>query len=238
MGTSIAALIVEPVAGNMGLVLPQKKFLNALRHITKKFGTVLIFDEVITGFRLAYGGAQEHYGVRPDLTCLGKIIGGGFPVGALGGNKKIMDHLAPLGPVYQAGTLSGNPVAMTAGLATLKILKKLNPYAQLEKRTNLFVSCLRSEIKKLNLPLQIQSMGSAFTLFFTHQPVTDFRSAQSSNTKMFARFYQMLLRSGIYFPPSQFETAFISCAHNEIILQRAVKKIIENLNQLSQEERV
>jgi len=224
-GEEIAAIIVEPIAANMGVILPQQGFLETLRKLTQKWGALLIFDEVITGFRISYGGAQEHLRIRPDITCLGKIIGGGLPVGAFGGSRKIMEHLAPIGPVYQAGTLSGNPLAMAAGIETLSQLKKLNPYKKLEKLTQKFIQSLQNEV-------QINQIGSMFTLFFSDQPVTDYTSALQANTKLYAQFFHKLLEEGIYFPPSQFEAAFISCAHDEALLEKISHKILKTLRSL------
>ena len=230
-GSDIAAVIVEPVAGNMGVVPPAPGFLEGLRNLTRENGTLLIFDEVITGFRLAYGGAQSVYGVQPDLTCLGKIIGGGFPVGAFGGRSDVMELLAPLGPVYQAGTLSGNPVAMSAGIATLDLLKKSNPYASLARNTRRLTQLVGERARSIGLPVQINQIGSMFTIFFTDQPVRDFGSAKRSDTKRFARFFHALLDNGVYFPPAQFEAAFLSAAHTSAILETSAKAICQSLNQ-------
>ncbi|MFA5928915.1 MAG: glutamate-1-semialdehyde 2,1-aminomutase [Candidatus Margulisiibacteriota bacterium] len=203
----IAAVIVEPVAGNMGVVLPEPGFLKYLRRVTKENRTVLIFDEVITGFRLAYGGAQELFGIKPDLTCLGKIIGGGFPVGAYGGQAEIMDLLAPLGPVYQAGTLSGNPVAMSAGIAVLKILKGKNFYHKLNIRAAWTINELRRHTGRRKVV--VNALGSMFTIFFTDKPVHNYTDAQASDPKSFAEFYKKMLRAGIYLSPAQLEANFI-----------------------------
>ena len=210
----IAAIIVEPVAANMGLVLPQSGFLQGLRRVTAEHGALLIFDEVITGFRVAYGGAQEIYGVAPDLTCLGKIIGGGLPVGAYGGRREIMEMVAPSGPVYQAGTLSGNPLAMTAGIEMLKLLKKPGVYRQLEERTSRLVAGVKAAIAECNVPGRVNSLASLLTLFFTDGAVTDYESAAKSDAKAFARFFHAMLDGGIYWPCAQFETAFVSLAHS------------------------
>ena len=209
----IACVIVEPVAGNMGCVLPADGFLQKLRSLTKELGIVLIFDEVITGFRLSYGGAQEVYGVSPDLTCLGKIIGGGLPVGAYGGKAEIMDCIAPDGPVYQAGTLSGNPLAMAAGIAALKLLQNKDFYRGLEKKSAWLAGRLQDIAEKIGLSVQINRAGSLMTSFFTSEPVTDFASAIKSNTDLYGRHYRQMLSRGIYLAPSQFEVAFISAAH-------------------------
>ncbi len=226
MGDEIAAVIVEPIAGNMGVVLPKPEFLKALREQTEKHGTVLIFDEVITGFRVAFGGAQSLYGIRPDMTCLGKIVGGGFPLAAYGGRKEIMQSVAPLGPVYQAGTLSGNPVAVTAGLKTLEILERDNPYPELESKTRQLTEAIAEAAKGFGIPVQINQIASMFTVFFTDQPVTDYSSAKRSDTQRYARFFHALLERGVYFPPSQFEAAFVSTAHDGKVLaatQEAVR---------------
>jgi glutamate-1-semialdehyde 2,1-aminomutase len=208
-GDRIAAVIVEPVAGNMGCVPPLPGYLEALRDITARFGALLIFDEVMTGFRVAFGGAQQRYGIRPDLTTLGKVIGGGLPVGAYGGRKDIMNKVAPVGPVYQAGTLSGNPLAVAAGLAMLRYLKR-HPevYGQLEARTAELCAAAPAGVT-------VNRVGSMFTWFFTDQPVTDYESAKRSDTARFAHFFRAMLERGIYLAPSQFEAAFVSAAHSE-----------------------
>ncbi len=221
----IAALIVEPVAGNMGCVLPQDGFLEGLKSACSSEGIVLIFDEVMTGFRLAPGGAQQIFGVTPDLTTLGKIIGGGMPVGAFGGKQKIMDFIAPAGPVYQAGTLSGNPMAMAAGLAMLSHLKNNQEqvYTALNQATTQIVSGIRSELKQLDLPYQINQIGSMMSLFFTSQKVTDFESAASSDSKLFKNYFQNMLAHGVYLPPSQYESWFISTA----VTPEVIEQILE-----------
>jgi len=208
-GNHIAAIIVEPVAGNMGCVPPLPGYLEALRDITARFGALLVFDEVMTGFRVAFGGAQQRYGIRPDMTTLGKVIGGGLPVGAYGGRKDIMSMVAPMGPVYQAGTLSGNPLAVAAGLAMLRYLKR-HPkvYDQLEARTAEL--CAAAPVG-----VTVNRVGSMFTWFFTDQPVTDYESAKRSDTARFGRFFRGMLERGIYLAPSQFEAAFVSAAHTE-----------------------
>jgi glutamate-1-semialdehyde 2,1-aminomutase len=225
MGEEIAAVIVEPIAGNMGVVLPKPEFLAALRQQTEKRGIVLIFDEVITGFRVAYGGAQSLYGIKPDMTCLGKIVGGGFPLAAYGGRKEIMQTVAPLGPVYQAGTLSGNPVAVTAGLKTLEILERDNPYPELERRTKQLTQVISEAAKEAGVPVQINQIASMFTVFFTDQPVVDYASARRSDTQRYARFFHALLERGVYFPPSQFEAAFLSTAHDDEALSFAQEAV-------------
>jgi glutamate-1-semialdehyde 2,1-aminomutase len=211
--SDIAAVIVEPVAGNMGVVLPQPGFLERLRSLTRKYGALLIFDEVITGFRVAYGGAQQLYKITPDLTCLGKIIGGGMPVGAYGGRRDIMQMVAPSGPVYQAGTLAGNPLAMTAGIETITILKESSAYEELEKKSALLVKGIIEAAEKAGVDIQLPRIGSIFTIFFASAPVTDYETAARAETKLYAKFFHQMLSQGIYFPPSQFEAAFISTAH-------------------------
>ncbi|HEX7365236.1 MAG TPA: glutamate-1-semialdehyde 2,1-aminomutase [Dehalococcoidia bacterium] len=213
LAPEIAAVIVEPVAGNMGVVLPQSGFLQGLRSLTKKYGVLLIFDEVITGFRVAYGGAQELYKIKPDLTCLGKVIGGGLPVGAYGGRKDIMKMVAPSGDVYQAGTLSGNPLAMTAGIETLTILKKPGAYEALERNTSVLEKSILKAAEKTGTKIRLARLGSMFTIFFAEGPVTDYGSASRADTKLYASFFNQMLSRGVYFPPSQFEACFVSTAH-------------------------
>ncbi len=229
----IACFIVEPVPANMGVVLPKQGYLKKIRELTKKHGVMLIFDEVISGFRLAFGGAQERFGVRADLTCLGKILGGGLPIGAFGGRKKFMDHLAPEGNVYQAGTLSGNPIATSAGIETLKQLRHPGFYRKLETKSRRFYEILDSEITKHSLPVRLNRMGSCFTLFFTSAPVVDFKSAKRSDIKYFARYFHALLAQGIYIAPSQFEANFISAAHEDSDLTQAGKIISKILCRLT-----
>ena len=219
----LACVIVEPVAGNMGVVAPHGAFLERLRDLTRHYGIVLIFDEVITGFRLGYGGAQLRYGVIPDLTCLGKIIGGGLPVGAYGGPHHIMKLIAPEGPVYQAGTLSGNPLAVTAGIETLKLLKKPGVYRQLEERGRFLSEGLLEAARELGVGVTLNRVGSMMTLFFTPGPVTDYASAKKSDTLAFARFFRAMLEAGIYLPPSQFEAAFLSTAHTSADIAKTVR---------------
>jgi glutamate-1-semialdehyde 2,1-aminomutase len=214
-GDDIACVIVEPVPGNMGVVIPRRGFLELLREKTREKGIVLIFDEVITGFRVAYGGYQTMTGIEPDLTCLGKIIGGGLPVGAFGGRKDIMEHLAPAGPVYQAGTLSGNPLAMAAGLATLKALREGNCYETLEKRTAFLCDEIEKLLTRHGIPHRLNRIGSMFTLFFADHDVTDFTSSAGSDTQAFARYFTQMLAAGICVAPSQFEAAFVSTAHDD-----------------------
>ena len=214
-GRDIAAIIVEPVAANMGVVIPRPGFLPGLRDITTRYGSLLIFDEVITGFRVAYGGAQSLYGVSPDLTCLGKVIGGGLPVGAYGGKREIMKMVAPLGPVYQAGTLSGNPLAMAAGIETLSILGQPGTYERLEERASALEQGLVHIAVKSGLPVTASRAGSIMTAFFTDREVTDYESAVSSDTTRYAAFFKGMLEHGIYLAPSQFEAAFVSLSHTE-----------------------
>ncbi|RDV83014.1 glutamate-1-semialdehyde 2,1-aminomutase [Ammonifex thiophilus] len=214
-GEEIAAVILEPVAGNMGVVPPRPGFLEGLRELCRSYGALLIFDEVITGFRVAYGGAQTLYGVTPDLTCLGKIIGGGLPVGAFGGRREIMEMVAPVGPVYQAGTLSGNPLAMAAGVATLEVLRQEETYPYLEKLGKMLEDGLRRALEEAGVPGRINRVGSMLTLFFTSEEVGDYASAVKSDTSLFANFFHAMLEEGVYLPPSQFEAWFISLAHRE-----------------------
>jgi len=218
----IAAIIVEPVAGNMGTVPPSTGFLEGLREIADSEGIVLIFDEVMTGFRISRAEAQGIYGVTPDITTLGKIVGGGLPVGAYGGRKDIMAKLAPLGPVYQAGTLSGNPLAMSAGLATLNLIDNNETYSQLENKGKTLTEGLLNAAMEAGVDITINRVGSMFTIFFTSKPVTDFESASSSNTKMFSRFFRSMLKRGVLLPPSQFEAAFISLKHDSEAIKTTI----------------
>jgi glutamate-1-semialdehyde 2,1-aminomutase len=222
----VAALIVEPVVGNMGCVPPQKGFLEGLRALCSKHGIVFIMDEVMTGFRVALGGAQELYRVKPDLTTLGKIIGGGLPVGAYGGKKEIMELVAPSGPMYQAGTLSGNPLAMAAGIEMLKILsRKKSVYAQLEKKSVKLERGIQSIIDQHGLPLTQNRVGSMFTLFFTKEKVIDYQTAKLCDTQKFAAYFSSMLDQGVYVAPSQFEAAFISTAHSVDDIDRTLEAI-------------
>ncbi len=218
----IACVIVEPVAGNMGVVLPQANFLRQLRELTHALGIVLIFDEVITGFRLALGGAQERFGILPDLTCLGKIIGGGLPVGAYGGKKEIMELIAPDGPVYQAGTLSGNPLAMAAGLAMLKVVKRPGFYAELDEKAAWFGAEMERIAAACPVPTVVNRIGSMMTCFFAPGPVTDYTSALRADTALYGRYYRQMLAEGIWLAPSQFEAAFLSAAHGREHLEKAL----------------
>ena len=218
----IAAIIVEPVAANMGVVPPQPRFLEQLRSLTRSSGALLIFDEVITGFRVAYGGAQALYKVTPDLTCLGKIVGGGLPIGAYGGRRQIMEMVAPLGQVYQAGTLSGNPLAMTGGIEALKLLSRPEVYSQLEAKSSLLERGLLQAANRAGMNIQVSRVGSILTTFFTRKPVTDYETARRANTELYARFFHQMLSLGIYLPPSQFEATFISVAHTDDDIQATV----------------
>ncbi|MFO7264014.1 MAG: glutamate-1-semialdehyde 2,1-aminomutase [Bacillota bacterium] len=222
-GEQIAAVIVEPVAGNMGVVPPQPGFLESLRKLTHEYGALLIFDEVMTGFRVAYGGAQSLYGITPDLTTLGKVIGGGLPVGAYGGKREIMEYVAPAGPVYQAGTLSGNPLAMVAGLTTLKELGKPGVYEALEQKGAFLEEQFRKNAEEAGIPCQINRVGSMMSVFFTDVPVVNFATAKTSDTKRFAKYFQKLLDEGVFIAPSQFEGMFISLAHTEDDLAQTVE---------------
>ncbi len=216
-GPKIAGVIVEPVVGNMGCVPPAPGFLQALREITARHGALLIIDEVMTGFRVAFGGAQQLYGIRPDLTTLGKVIGGGLPIGAYGGRADIMSRVAPAGPIYQAGTLSGNPLAVAAGLAMLRYLKSHpETYAQLETRTAAICAAAPPGTT-------VSRVGSMFTIFFTSEPVTNWESAKKSDTQRFGAFHRKMLESGIYLAPSQFEAAFVSAAHTEEDVRKTVE---------------
>ena len=227
---AISAIMIEPVAGNMGCVLPKEGFLEGLRTRCDEHGILLIFDEVMTGFRLALGGAQELYGVTPDMSALGKIIGGGLPVGAYGGKQEVMDYVSPVGPVYQAGTLSGNPIAMAAGFAMLTQLQShTGLYRQLTETTEAIVSGIKENMKQLNLSYTINQVGSMFSLFFTEQPVDDFQSASASDTKLFGAYFQEMLKRGIYLAPSQFEALFISSVIDEKMVEKIVRANYESL---------
>ena len=214
-GDQVACVIVEPVAGNMGMVPPADGFLETLRALTQKHGAVLIFDEVMTGFRVAYGGAQSIYGITPDLTCFGKVIGGGLPVGAYGGNKDIMSQIAPQGSVYQAGTLSGNPIAMTAGIATLEQLKKEGVYESLGQKSSRLVAGLAHAAQNAGVAARVGHVGSMLGMFFTDRDVACFEDAKTCDLELFARFYQGMRRQGVYIAPSQFEALFLSTAHSD-----------------------
>jgi glutamate-1-semialdehyde 2,1-aminomutase len=232
-GGEIAAVIVEPVAGNMGVVPPAPGFLQGLRATCSDAGALLIFDEVITGFRVAYGGAQALYGVRPDLTCLGKIIGGGLPVGAYGGRRDLMEHVAPLGGVYQAGTLSGNPLAVAAGLAALGILRDPGVYTRLDRLGALMQSGLESAGRRAGLPVTVNRVGSMLTAFFCVGPVTDYASARRADTARYARYFHAMLERGVFLAASQFEAAFVSLAHTEADLEVASRAAGEAMTALA-----
>jgi glutamate-1-semialdehyde 2,1-aminomutase len=219
----LACVILEPIAGNMGVVPPAPEFLSALRQLTAQHDILLIFDEVISGFRVNYGGAQALYGITPDLTVLGKIIGGGLPVGAYGGRKEIMDLIAPVGPVYQAGTLSGNPLAVTAGLATLKQLRTKGIYKQLEQRAAALAKGIGEAAKKAGVPVTQTRVGSMLTTFFTPGPVVDWNTAKQSDTKRYGQFFHHMLEQGVYLAPSQFEAAFLSTAHSTQDVEKTIR---------------
>lgn len=233
-GAEIAAVILEPVVGNMGCVPPQPGFLEACRDLCTKNGAVLIFDEVMTGFRVAYGGAQARYGVTPDLTTLGKIVGGGLPVGAYGGRADVMDSISPLGPVYQAGTLSGNPLATASGLATLRILKETNPYDSLEAATTRLVQGLSRAALSADIPHQVAQVGSMFTLFFNGRLVANYDVSSKNDTEQFAKYFRGMLRRGIYLPCSQYEANFVSVRHTPADVDdtiAAAEEVFAELNQ-------
>lgn len=225
----IAAVIIEPVAGNMGLVVPAPGYLNGLRELTARHGAVLIFDEVMTGLRVAYGGAQALYGIKPDLTCIGKIIGGGLPAAAFGGRAEIMDKLAPLGPVYQAGTLSGNPLAMAAGLKTMEILGRPGSYERLEQLSARLAEGLLAAAAAAGVPACVNRVGSMLTLFLTAGPVTDYASAKTSDTARFGHFFRGMRERGVFLPPSQYEAMFVSLAHSDDDIERVIAAAHEAL---------
>ncbi|NOY64308.1 MAG: glutamate-1-semialdehyde 2,1-aminomutase [Nitrospirae bacterium] len=229
---NIACVILEPVVGNIGCVLPRKRFLEGLRKLTKKYGIVLIFDEVMTGFRVSYGGAQAYYGIEPDMTCLGKVIGGGLPVGAYGGKAEIMDMVAPEGPVYQAGTLSGNPLAMTAGIETLKILSRKNTYNRLFSSAEALEEGLKDASKKAGVKTKFYRAGTMFCTYFTDKEVIDYTTARMADTEKFARFFKGMLDRGIYLAPSQFEAGFISLAHRDRDIEKTVRAAYEVMRRL------
>ncbi|HUG44533.1 MAG TPA: glutamate-1-semialdehyde 2,1-aminomutase [Acidobacteriota bacterium] len=225
----IAGVFLEPVAGNMGVVAPEKSFLARLFELAEADGALVVFDEVMTGFRLAKGGAQELFGLRPHLTCLGKIVGGGLPIGAFGGRKEIMSQLAPEGPVYQAGTLSGNPIAVSAGLATLRALVEQDPFERLERITADLAEGFREAAAANGVPIQVQACGSMFTVFFAGEPVLDFASAKKCDTRQFSRFFHGMLERGVYLAPSQFEACFVSTAHDSEAVSRTIRAAQETL---------
>ena len=228
----IACVIVEPVVGNIGCVLPKPGFLKALRTLTKKYGIVLIFDEVMTGFRVSYGGAQARFGIKPDMTCLGKVIGGGLPVGAYGGKKEIMEKISPEGPVYQAGTLSGNPLAMTAGIETLKILSKKGVYDKLEERAAELEAALRDAAQKSRTEVKFYRAGTMFCTYFTNKEVVDYESAKSSDTVKFGKFFIGMIQRGVNLAPSQFEAGFISMAHTHADVVKTARAAFDVLKGL------
>jgi len=228
----VAAVLLEPIAGNMGLVPPLPGYLAALRELTEKQGSLLVFDEVMTGFRVAYGGAQELYGVRPDLTALGKIIGGGLPAAAYGASARIMDHVSPAGPIYQAGTLSGNPLAMAAGLSVLRLLRDQSIYHRLESLSSRLAEGLDRAATDARVPHSVQRVGSMLTLFFHDGPVENYADARGSDTRLFARFFWEMLARGVYLPCSQFEAAFVSAAHTESDIDRTVAAARESLRSI------
>src|SRR5688572_6187889 len=233
--SEVAAIIVEPVAGNMGCIPPAEGFLQGLRKICDESGALLILDEVMTGFRVAYGGAQALYGVKPDITTLGKIIGGGMPIGAYGGSRKLMELVSPLGPMYQAGTLSGNPVAVAAGKATLGVLKNSSIYQDLEERSGEFAHGVKHAAEKHGVPITVNRVGSMWTIFFTEGPVTNFESANMSNREAFAKFFHLMLAEGVYLPPSQLEAAFFSAAHAKKDILQLIERVDRTLKKLAWE---
>jgi glutamate-1-semialdehyde 2,1-aminomutase len=231
-GKEVACVIVEPVAGNAGVIPPRPGFLQALREETKRAGALLIFDEVITGFRIAPGGAQQLYNVMPDITCLGKIVGGGLPVGAYGGPRSIMENVAPLGPVYQAGTLSGNPLAMAAGIATLRVLGRPGVYEELEDKARKLEKAFKEGAQEAGVPIWQNRVGSMLSTFFTEKEVWDYASAKTSDTARYARFFREMLSRGVYLAPSQFEAAFVSLAHSEEDLETTREAIRSAMKEL------
>lgn len=231
-GGSIASVIVEPVVGNMGCIMPAEGFLEALREETSKYGIVLIFDEVMTGFRVSKGGAQAYYGIKPDMTCLGKIIGGGLPVGAYGGKKEIMSMVAPEGPVYQAGTLSGNPLAVTAGIETLKILSKNNFYERLEAKMQSLEDGLKDAAKKANVKTRFYRAGTMFCSYFTDNDVVDYATAKKADTQMFSKFFMGMLNKGVYLAPSQFEAGFMSLAHSNRDISHTIDAAYKTMKEI------
>ncbi len=231
-GEDIACTIVEPIAGNMGVVVPDVEFLKSLSKTAKSYGSLLIFDEVITGFRVSLGGAQEIFGIVPDITCLGKVLGGGMPLGAYGGKREIMEMVSPSGPIYQAGTLSGNPLSMVAGMATLKELIELNPYENIDKLTSKLAYGISEVLKEKGVPHTINCIASMFTVFFSEEKVRDFESAKRSDTKMFGRFFRALLKNNILIPPSQFEAWFLSAAHTQEDVENTIERISKAVRSL------
>jgi glutamate-1-semialdehyde 2,1-aminomutase len=233
-GNEIACVVVEPFAGNMGVVLPEAQFVEALQTIPKKYGALLILDEVMTGFRVAWGGAWSLLSITPDLMCFGKIIGGGLPIGAYGGRKEIMKLVSPLGPAYQAGTLSGNPLSVAAGLATLKVLKEENPYPALEERTRMLADGISSIALELGVPLVVQRIGSMLTVFFSRKPIKNYDDALSCDTKVFSLFFHAMRRNGVMIPPSQFEAMFLSIAHDEKVIEQCLDAVKKSLKEVKE----
>jgi glutamate-1-semialdehyde 2,1-aminomutase len=231
--SQIACIIVEPIAGNMGIVLPREGFLNGLEEVCRMNGALLIFDEVITGFRLIYGGVQKTFGITPDLTCLGKVIGGGMPVGAYGGRREVMEKISPLGPIYQAGTLSGNPLAMTCGLATLELLRQKDVYKRLDRLTKELCQGLEDYVRQKGIPARINRSGSMFTLFFTEDEVYDYTSAKKADVGKYAKYFQGMLQAGVWLPPSQFEACFVSLAHTTKDLKKTLEAAASALDSLT-----
>jgi glutamate-1-semialdehyde 2,1-aminomutase len=221
--SQIACVVVEPIAGNMGVVLPREGFLKGLEEACRNHGALLIFDEVITGFRLAYGGVQKIFGISPDLTCLGKIIGGGMPVGAYGGRREVMEKISPLGPIYQAGTLSGNPLAMTCGLETLDVLRQKDVYKKLDLLARELCRGLEDLARQKGIPARINRSGSMFTLFFAGDEVFDYNSAKKADAGKYAKYFQGMLQAGVWLPPSQFEACFVSLAHTARDIEGTLK---------------
>jgi len=230
-GDDIAAVIVEPVAGNMGMVLPQAGFLEGLRAITQEHGALLILDEVMTGFRVSLGGAQGHYGIVPDLTTLGKVIGGGLPVGAYGGRRDIMERIAPIGPVYQAGTLSGNPLAMAAGLATIRLLQQPGVYERFAHLTTTLTQGFRAAADSVGIPVQTAVAGAMMGMFFAKSPVTNYETAKLADTQLYARYFHAMLQQGVYLAPSQLEAGFVSLAHSDDDVERTLAAMRPALEQ-------
>lgn len=234
-GRELAAVIVEPVMGNAGVILPEEKFLESLREFCNLTGALLIFDEIITGFRLSYGGAQEYFNIKADLTTLGKICGGGLPLAAFGGKEEIMDLLAPEGPVYQAGTFSGNPVSVQAGLATLKVLKNSQVYKELEEKGETLERGIKEFSLKYEIPIFLSRIGSMFTIFFTKEKIKDLESAKTANTQRFSRFFNLMLENGIYLSPSQFEGQFISLSHSTKDIEETLEAVEKSFKTMAKE---
>ena len=231
-GEDIAGVIIEPVAGNMGVVLPRPGYLEFIRKLTKEYGALLIFDEVMCGFRVHYNGAQALYNIDPDITCLGKVIGGGLPVGAYAGKKEIMEHIAPAGPIYQAGTLSGNPLAMIAGYTTLKLIGQPGVFDSLVAKTKRLADGIKKNADELGIPYSAAQLGSMFSLFFNDIEVVDYQTATKSDTKRFAKYYQYLLEEGIYIAPSQFEACFMSTAHTDADIDKTIEATYNAMKKL------